>query len=73
MTSSFECAPADPARGFVAEPLLARGLGFEPHDASAGARAEPDLDERLRIAFEEGREAGRAELPWQEAIGDSDN
>ncbi len=73
MTSSFRSEPLA-ARRFVTNPLPRPAHGFrEDH---AGLRAAEsrlpeetprDPDELLRESYERGREAGRAELPWQEA------
>lgn len=71
--SSSSAAPAERA-GFVAAPLRASAPRFEP---AAGERAllgaaeavarEPSLEELRQEAFEAGRAAGRAELPWRDA------
>jgi flagellar assembly protein FliH len=75
MSWSDAFAPVRAAQ-FVELPL-AESRRFEPAApgaaaAPAGAAAEPhapavDLEELRRAAFEEGRAAGRAELPWQDA------
>ncbi len=65
MTSSFDM-DRDSRAAFVAAPLRVGGQDFLSLDA-ATSRRQPDLEERLAQAFEEGRQAGRAELPWQEA------
>jgi len=71
----FQLQPDDvTATGaFVSKPLAGlEAAGFTSADASASAsppepESQPDLESVRHAAFEEGREAGRAELPWQEA------
>ena len=73
MTSSFRSEPLA-AREFVADPLPRPADGFR-RDREAESFADvdvleephPDPDELLRESYERGREAGRGELPWQEA------
>ncbi len=68
--SSFEPDAAQPLQGFVAEPLAGSAAPFSQESAPAAGVAPPEDPERVRQrAFEEGREAGRAELPWREAEG----
>lgn len=82
MTSSFEARPTPCAEraSFVTLPIAAELARFEGvgRDAGAGAAGaapelvpEPVVDvEAIRAAaYEAGREAGRAECPWQEAEG----
>jgi flagellar assembly protein FliH len=71
----FQLRPDDvTATGaFVSKPLAdLEAARFTSADAPAPAAAsapasQPDLEALRNAAFEEGREAGRAELPWQEA------
>ena len=69
----FELRPDDvTATGpFVPVALPQDGAeGFRAADASvhvSPSDPEPDAEAERRAAFEAGREAGRAELPWQEA------
>lgn len=73
MTSSFRSEPLA-AQEFIPDPLRPPTGGFRgarevASSASAEVPEEPyrDPEELLRDAYERGREAGRAELPWQEA------
>ena len=73
MTSSFRSEPLA-AREFVADPLPRPADGFRrDREAESFAAVDvleephPDPDELLRESYERGREAGRGELPWQEA------
>ncbi len=65
MMSSFRVEPAAELASFEADPLFGEELGFVSEDAVAAS----SLEEQLAAAFEEGRQAGRAELPWNEAEG----
>lgn len=73
MTSSYRSEPLPP-REFVADPLPRPASQFRGNRArqevpQPESVEEPlaDPEELLRQAYERGREAGRAELPWQEA------
>ena len=73
MTSSFRSEPLPP-REFVADPLPRpasqfRGtrVGQEMPQPENAEKPLADPEELLRQTYERGREAGRAELPWQEA------
>jgi len=53
------------ASAFVPEPLCPGGREFvSVHTPRA---PHPSLESRLQAAYEEGRQAGRAELPWRDA------
>lgn len=78
--SSFEPDPrVQPQAGFRADTPLQdkrrfradrdESSGTEPLPGSEpdGAQEAPDLDELLARSYEEGRAAGRAELPWSQA------
>jgi len=73
MTSSFRPEPRTP-QGFVSNPLPRpahpfRGRRAERAEGELAAPQEQrsDPEELLRDAYQRGREAGRAELPWREA------
>jgi flagellar assembly protein FliH len=73
MTSSFRSEPLPP-REFVADPLPRPASEFhgsrpgqERPELGAAENPHPDPEQLLREAYERGREAGRGELPWQEA------
>lgn len=71
MTSSFrpEHGTAKVAgSGFEPDPMFASINGFEATDELERGR-EPSIEEQLQTAFEQGRETGRADLPWREAEG----
>ncbi len=62
MKSSSETSLAS---AFVPEPLCPGGREFVSiHTPRA---PHPSLESRLQAAYEEGRQAGRAELPWADA------
>ena len=63
MTSLFKADPAAGVVSFEANPLFGEEAGFTSQRAAVAS----SLEEQLAAAFEEGRQAGRAELPWDEA------
>lgn len=78
MRSSSEAAAfvvqaddATTAGAFVSAPLPRGGEAFASREPGGEAdpppEPEPDVEARCRAAFEAGREAARAELPWSEA------
>ncbi len=62
MTSSFRTETPEEAAAFVVDPLFGED-GFTTELAAP----DPTPEEQQAAAYEEGRRAGRAELPWEDA------
>lgn len=63
MTSLFKADSPGSHAAFEADSLFGEGGGFTSSEVAAAI----SLEEQLAAAFEEGRQAGSAELPWDDA------